>query len=258
MTGRVIRAVIVDDEPLACRRIRRMLRADPEVEVTEVCHNGEQALKAIREHHPDLLFLDVQMPGMDGFSVLKALPAEETPHIIFVTAYERYAIQAFDVHALDYLLKPFDRERFEKAVARAKSHIHSSGKAALQEHLSALRQELASRPKYLERLAIKSSGRIFFLKSREIDWIEAQGKYVSIHAGKDSHLVRESLGTLENELDPSRFVRIHRSTIVNIDSVGELQPWFHGDCRVLMRDGTQLMLSRNYRSRLEQVFGRPI
>jgi len=252
-----IKTIIVDDEPLACRRIRRLLQADPEIQVAALCTNGPEAVREIESHRPDLLFLDIQMPGMDGFKVLKSLQ-DIQPQIIFVTAYDRYAIQAFEVHALDYLLKPFDRERFEKAVARAKELIRHDKQRGITKELMTIRDELRIKPKYLERLVIKSGGRIFFLKTQEIDWIEAQGKYVAIHVGKESHLVREGLSSLEGDMNPKKFLRIHRSTIVNIDRIKELQPWFHGDCKVLLYDGTQLMLSRHYRQRLDDLLGRPM
>jgi two-component system, LytTR family, response regulator len=252
-----LKAIIVDDEPLACRRIRRLLLNDPEIQVVALCTNGEEAIKAIQELNPDLLFLDVQMPGMDGFGLLEALPNKTSAQIIFVTAYDRYAIQAFEVHALDYLLKPFDRERFEKAVIRAKEMIRQGQERGIAKELLTLRDELRMRPKYVDRLVVKTGGRIFFLKTQEIDWIEAQGKYVAIHTGKESHLIRESLGALEADLNPKKFLRIHRSTIVNVDRIKELQPWFHGDCKVLLQDGTQLMLSRHYRQRLDEMLGRP-
>ena len=221
------------------------------------CNNGPEAVKAIEQHRPDLLFLDIQMPGMNGFGVLETIENIQ-PQIIFVTAYDRYAIQAFEVRALDYLLKPFDRARFENAVARAKQVIQEETQRGLARELISLRDELRVKPKYLDRLVIKSGGRISFLKTQEIDWIEAQGKYVAIHVGKESHLVREGLSSLEGDLNPKKFLRIHRSTIVNLDRIQSLQPWFHGDCKVLLYDGTQLMLSRHYRQRLDDLLGRPL
>ncbi len=253
-----IKTIIVDDEPLACRRIRRLLQSDDEVEVVAICTSGQEAVKAIEEHHPDLLFLDVQMPVMDGFGVLQAVDPALPPQIIFVTAYDQYAIQAFEVHALDYLLKPFDRERFAKSVSRAKEMIHQNQQKAITKELLTIRDELRVRPKYLDRLVIRTGGRIFFLKTQEIDWIEAHGKYVTIHSGKESHLLREGISSLEGDLNPGKFARIHRSTIVNVDRIKELLPWFHGDCKILLNDGTELMLSRHYRQRLDELLGRPL
>jgi two-component system LytT family response regulator len=255
---KVIRVCIVDDEPIACRRIQRLLKDDQEIEIIKVCNNGEQASEMIQKLAPDLVFLDIQMPGMNGFEVLKSLKTEKFPQVIFVTAYDKYAIQAFEVHALDYLLKPFDTERFEEALNRAKEQIHQDRDRSINHGLFALLEEMKSPPRYLERLVIKTSGRVFFLKTDEIDWIEAQGKYVSIHAGKDAHLVREGMNNLEAELDPRKFVRIHKSTIVNIDRIEQLQPWFHGDYRVVLRNGTILTLSRRYRQKLDELLGKPL
>jgi two-component system LytT family response regulator len=253
-----IRTIIVDDEPLACRRVQRLLRPDEEIHVLGLCTNGEQAVQAIHHHRPQLLFLDIQMPGMDGFEVLDAIDKNNLPQIIFITAYDRYAIQAFEVHAVDYLLKPFDRERFEKALARAKEMIRHSEQTNISKELEAIRDEIRLKPKYLDRLVIKTGGRIYFLKSQQIDWIEAQGKYVAIHCGKESHLLREGISSVEADLDSQKFVRIHRSTIVNIEKIKELQPWFHGDCKLTLQDGTQLTLSRHYRQRLDDLLGRPL
>jgi two-component system LytT family response regulator len=253
----MIKSVIVDDEPLACRRIRRLLQTDPEIQVVATCTNGPEAVKAIEQHRPELLFLDIQMPGMNGFGVIEAIEHIQ-PQIIFVTAYDRYAIQAFDVHALDYLLKPFDRVRFDAAVARAKTVIQQETQRGIARELMSLRDELRVKPKYLDRLVIKSGGRISFLKTQEIDWIEAQGKYVAIHTGKETHVVREGLSSLEGDLNPKKFLRIHRSTIVNLDRIQSLQPWFHGDCKVILYDGTKLMLSRHYRQRFDDLLGRPL
>jgi two-component system LytT family response regulator len=253
----MIKTVIVDDEPLACRRIRRLLQTDPEIQVVATCTNGPEAVKAIEQHRPELLFLDIQMPGMNGFGVIEAIEHIQ-PQIIFVTAYDRYAIQAFDVHALDYLLKPFDRVRFDAAVARAKTVIQQETQRGIARELMSLRDELRVKPKYLDRLVIKSGGRISFLKTQEIDWIEAQGKYVAIHTGKETHVVREGLSSLEGDLNPKKFLRIHRSTIVNLDRIQSLQPWFHGDCKVILYDGTKLMLSRHYRQRFDDLLGRPL
>ncbi len=253
-----IKTIIIDDEPLACRRVQRLLKGDDDIQVLALCTNGPQAVQVIEENRPDLIFLDIQMPGMDGFQVLQAMDIAHAPQIIFVTAYDRYAIQAFEVHALDYLLKPFDRERFDKAVARAKEMIRHNQQNEISKELEALRDEIRVKPKYLDRLVIKSGGRIYFLKSQQIDWIEAQGKYIAIHSGKESHLLREGITSVEADLDPRKFVRIHRSTIVNIDRIKELQPWFHGDCKIILHDGTQLMLSRYYRQRLDDLLGRPL
>jgi two-component system, LytTR family, response regulator len=249
----MIRVCVVDDEPIACRKIQRLLREDPQMEVVAVCKNGEEAAGAIQKLSPDLVFLDVQMPEMDGFEVLKATGTDNMPYVIFVTAYDHYAIQAFEVHALDYLLKPFDKKRFQDSLNRAKAQIQLDRQ---QPNLEALLKEI--KPSYLERLVIKSRGNVFFLKTDEIDWIEAQGKYELLHTKQGNHLIREGMNKLQAELDPKKFVRIHKSTIVNIDRIERLQPLFHGDFRVFLRNGTTLTISRRYREKLEQLLGRAL
>jgi two-component system LytT family response regulator len=190
---------------------------------------------------------------VDGFAVLQAVSPRRVPTIVFVTAYDKYALQAFDVHAVDYLLKPFDRERFRRALARVRATL-AAGEATAPRLLALL--ERLRREGRLGRLVVKSRGRIFFLRTDEIDWIEAAGNYVRVHAGKDAHLVRQTLGALEERLDHGRFARIHRSTIVNLDSVKELAPSFHGDYVVRLRDGTELVLSRSFRGRVPHLLGR--
>lgn len=254
--GKPIRALLVDDEPLAREMIREMLMDDVDVQIVGECVNGREAVEAIQEHNPDLIFLDVQMPEVGGFEVLEALKSVAMPHVIFVTAYDQYAVRAFEVHALDYLLKPFDRERFDSAWRRAKSHILASRNGEMDQRILAILEELKAGSKYLERLVIKSGGRVFFLETDDIDWIEAEGNYVSVHTGKKSHLLRETISSLESQLDPKKFLRIHRSSIVKIDRIKELQPWFHGEYRVILLDGTQLTLSRNYRENLQEALGR--
>ncbi len=258
--GSVIKAVIVDDEVLGRDRIREILKKDPEIELVSECANGQEAVKAILEASPDLLFLDVQMPEMDGFEVLEALPAEKIPLVIFVTAFDQYAVRAFEVYALDYILKPFDGDRFRKALDHAKSQFRQQRGSVLHQGLLNLLAELKDKPKtkHPDRLVIKTGSKVSFLKTAEIDWIQSEGNYVRLHAGKESHLVRETLNQMEERLDPERFLRIHRSTIVNLDRVKELQPWFHGEYHVLLQDGTQLLLSRKYREKLKVVLGRTL
>lgn len=251
-----IRAFLVEDEPLAREKLRTMLRKDSELEIVGEAANGKQAVEGIEEHRPDLLFLDVQIPGMDGFRVLETLKIDKLPVIIFVTAYNQYALKAFEFYALDYLLKPFDRQRLTKAVDRAKTQIRKDRGTKLNEGILELLRELKEKPKHMSRIAIRADGRVFFVKAEEIDWIGAEGNYVSLHLGKDSYLLRETITNMEGQMDPARFLRIHRSTIVNIDRVKELQPWFHGEYRVLLRDGTQLVLSRSYRDRFHETFGK--
>lgn len=257
-----MKVLIVDDEPLAREKIRNLLKKKSEFEVVGECGNGKEAVRSIRKQQPDLVFLDVQMPEMDGFGVLEALGADTIPMVVFVTAYDRYALQAFEVYALDYLLKPFDRERFEKALQRAQQSFDQGKNEDLKTGILSLLDELSKTrkadpaPRFLERLAIKSNGRIFFLKTPEIDWIESEGNYVRIHAGKESFLMREALSVLEKQLDPKHFLRIHRCSIVNLDRIQELQPWFHGEYRVILRNSVQLTLSRSYREKLREFLGK--
>ena len=249
-----VRALIVDDEPLAREIIREMIRRDEEVEIAGECGNGIDAVSAIEDARPDIVFLDIQMPEMNGFEVIEAVGASKMPAIIFVTAYDQYAVNAFKVHALDYILKPFDWERFREALERAKSQI--KGESDLSEKLSALLEKMRKKQDYAERLIIKTNGRVIFLRVEEIDWIEAEGNYVRLHVGKDSYLQRDTIGGMEAKLDPTRFPRIHRSAIVNIDRVQELRPWFQGDYCVILRNGKELPLSRNYWEKLRQVLGK--
>jgi two-component system, LytTR family, response regulator len=253
-----IRVLIVDDEPLARERIAAMLKGDSDIEIIGTCANGREALSAIQKQSPDLVFLDIQMPEMDGFEVLQRIPPESMPLVIFVTAYDKYALRAFEVFALDYLLKPFDRDRFLKALDRVKSEVHHRSESDFQQQVLALLEDLKIRPQSLNRMAVKSGGRIFFLRADEIDWIEAEGNYVRLHVSKESYLLRETIGALEEQLDRRKFLRIHRSTIVNIDRIQELQPWFHGEFRVILRNGTALMLSRTHREKLQELLGKPI
>jgi two-component system LytT family response regulator len=250
-----IRTLIVDDEPLARRRVRRLLSRDAEVEIVGDCANGYEAIAAINEYSPDLIFLDVQMPEIDGFKVLERRGSGRTPLVVFVTAYDSYALRAFEVSAVDYLLKPFDRRRFEKAMQRVKTRLSAEREDGVSQRALALLEELKAHSNHLDRLVVKSGGRAFFLKTSEIDWVEAEGKYVRLHVGRDSHLLREAIGTLEAQLDPKLFARIHRSAIVNIDRIKELQPWFHNEYRVVLHDGTTLMLSRGCRKRLADLLG---
>jgi two-component system LytT family response regulator len=250
-----IRTLIVDDEPLARQRLRALLAGAADFDLIGECGDGDEAVTAIGEHGPDLVFLDVQMPGRDGLGVVAALDPERLPAFIFVTAYDRYALQAFEVQALDYLLKPFDRDRFEKALERARAAVRRGPSPDAGHQLRALIEEMKPGRKFLERILIKSGSRVLFLKVEELDWIEAAGNYLRLHVGAEMHLLRETMNALETRLDPARFLRIHRSTIVNIDRIQEFQPLFHGDYAVLLRDGTQLTLSRGYRQKLPEPFG---
>jgi len=251
-----IRTLIVDDEPLARTRIRSLLQDEADIEVVGECGDGKQAIVALRDLQPDLVFLDVQMPALDGFEVLEAVRGDRLPAVIFVTAYDRYAIRAFEHHALDYLLKPFDRDRFQKALARVRAELQRKQQASASQRLAAMLQDVqSSSRKPVQRLVIKSGGRIFFLRVEEIDWIEAAGNYVRLHVGKETHLLRETMNSLEGRLDGQQYVRIHRSTIVAMDRIKELQPWFHGDFKVILKDGAELTLSRGYRQKLQEMLG---
>lgn len=249
-----IRAIIIDDEPLARDKVKRFLRDEEDVEITGECGDGNEAVSMIKKLSPDLVFLDIQMPEMNGFQVLQSIGSSQMPAVIFATAYDQYAIQAFDVHALDYLLKPFNRERFRRAVERVREQLTSQGSDNIEKRLRALLTDLKTEKKYLERLVIKSVGRVFFLKTKEIDWIEAAGNYVKLHVGRESHMLRETMNGLESKLDPEKFLRIHRSTLVNIDRIKELHPLFSGDYTVILQNGAELTLSRSYRDRLLELF----
>jgi len=254
-----IKSIIADDEPLAREKIRTLLEEDPDIELIGECADGIETVTAIRNQQPDLVFLDVQMPELDGFGVLKALRHSNMPTLIFVTAYDQYALRAFEVHALDYLLKPFDRERFQKALQRAKEHIRKEKSGEVNEKLLTLLEDLKSEKsnnherKYLDRLVIKAGGRVTFLKTEEIDWIEAAGNYIRLYIGKDSHLLRETMNNIQTKLDPEKFLRIHRSTILKIDRIKELQPWYHGEYFVTLENGKQLTSSRSYRHQLSKL-----
>lgn len=251
-----IRTLIVDDEPLARERIRTLLGDEPDVEIVGECSTGLEAVPATQRLKPDLLFLDVQMPELDGFRVVNQIAAARMPAVIFVTAYDQYALRAFEVHALDYLLKPFDRERFQKALQRARLLIEQTRNGEVNERLLLLLEDLRAGKPWLERLVIKSGGRIFFLKTAEIDWIEAAGNYVRLHVERETHLLRETIKNLESQLDPKKFLRINRSTLVRIDHIKELQSWFNGEYAVILQDGTQLTSSRGYREQLDTLLGK--
>jgi two-component system LytT family response regulator len=245
-----LRALIVDDEPLARRRLRTLLQSEPDLDVVGECEDGATAIAETRRLSPDLLFLDVQMPGLDGFDVVEALGASTNTAVIFVTAHDEYAVRAFDVHAVDYLLKPFDRARLKQAVARARATRLDV--AGLSRRLLALIGDVAA-SRRLERLVVKSRGRVYFIRVDEIDWIESAGHYLALHVGREEHLIREAIGTVEQRLDPDRFVRIHRSLIVNVDRVKQLVPTFHGEYEIELRDGTRLSSGRGYSDRLQAL-----
>jgi two-component system LytT family response regulator len=228
--------------------MRQLLNGHLGAEAAGECADGPQAVEAIEHGRPDLVFLDIQMPGMDGFAVIDAVGVDRMPPVVFLAADEQHAVRAFEIGALDYLLKPFDRERFERAFDRARSRIRCGCPGARDERIRSIRSSS-------DRLVIRSGGRLFLLPSEEVDWIGAEGNYARIHAGKQAHLVRETLSDLEERLDGCRFLRIHKSTIVNADRIREIQPTVNGAHLVLLRDGSRLVWSRGYRSRLKDLIG---
>jgi two-component system, LytTR family, response regulator len=253
-----IRALIVDDEPFARAGVRLLLARARDVEVVGECSNGLEAVAAIAETAPDLVFLDVQMPELDGFGVVEAVGAARMPAVIFVTAFDEHAIRAFDVHALDYLLKPLDDERFALALERARARLRGDGGRDLRAALAALVGQARLDAPPLERLAVKSGGRVYFVAVDDVDWVEAADNYVSLHAGRETHLVHGTLGALERRLDPRRFLRVHRSTIVNLARVRELRPLFHGEYEIVLADGTRLTSGRSYRDALRRLVENPL
>ena len=253
-----IRVLIVDDEPLARERLRKLLDKEPEIELLGECSDGAAAVEAIRRQSPDVVFLDVQMPELDGFGVLARISGVQMPAVIFSTAHDQFALKAFEVHAVDYLLKPFDKDRFQTALRRAIDQVRRRQTGDLSQRLSALLADVRpdAKAKYLERIAVKSSGRVIFVKVDDIDWIEAADNYVSLHVGAEEHLHRETMAALETQLPPEKFMRISRSSIVNMDRIKELQPLFHGEYTVILRNGAKLTLSRSYRDKLDALMGR--
>ncbi|HEU4893031.1 MAG TPA: LytTR family DNA-binding domain-containing protein [Vicinamibacterales bacterium] len=253
-----IKVLVADDEPLARERLSGLLSQEPDIEVVGQARDGEEAVTAIHDDSPDLVFLDVQMPQMSGFDVIEAVGSDKMPLVIFVTAYDQHALKAFQVRALDYLLKPFDRERFKDALGRARKQLERDENGDLGRRLLALVKDLRRDQPKSDRLVVKSGGRLFFLRTDEIDWVEAAGNYVRLHVGPGSHLLRETMNAIEGRLDPDKFFRIHRSRIVNMERIQELQPWLNGEYAVLLRTGTRLTLSRGYREKLQDRLGRAI
>ena len=251
-----IQVLIVDDEPLARERIRKLLQKEADLEIIGECADGSEAVAAIRKQRPDLVFLDVQMPELDGFGVLEQLEPGPIPVVVFVTAHDRFALRAFEVHALDYLLKPFDAERFRNALERARDRVQGRQTGELSHRISELLADLRTGAKKQDRLAVKTGGKILFLRMAEIEWIEAADNYVNLHLGSEAHLHRETMAALEEKLPADKFMRISRSTIVNLERIRELQPLFHGEYAVIMRNGTRLTLTRSHRDKLQRLLGR--
>ena len=247
-----IRALIVDDEPLAREWVRSAIAEDPELEVIGECGDGFEAAEAIRRLKPDLVFLDVQMPGLDGFGVLEALTPEEIPAVVFVTAFDQYAVRAFEAQAVDYLMKPFSKERVEEAVRRVRELVKGKSLEDFRESISRIVEKIRRDRSFPEWVLLKSDGKNVFVKVKDIDWIESSRNNVRIHVGTTLYLLHETTSAIASRLDPKKFLRIHRSAIVNIERIKELHPWFNGDYAVILRDGTQLTLSSSYRDRLKE------
>lgn len=249
-----MRVLVVDDEAVARRRIRRYLGGDPSITIVGECGDGAAAVEAIRSLRPDMVLLDVQMPELDGFAVLRSLSETELPAVIFVTAFDRYALQAFDRHAIDYLLKPFTRERFHLALSRARERIAGSVR---DERLVALLRQIQTTPRPPAPIAVRSRDRIVVIDWADVDWIEAADNSVTLHVGRAEYLLRQTLASLEQVLDGRQFVRIHRSAMVQIDRVKELVPETYGDFTLRLRDGSEIPLSRTFRDRVERTLGWP-
>ena len=235
-----------------------MLLGDPDVAVVAECRSSREAVEAIRATSPHLIFLDIQTPELDGFGILDVIGENHTPAVIFVTVNDEDAIQAFEVNTINYLLKPFDKQHFEHALRRAKDHIKEEDAGNVRQRLLSMLASSRAPRRYPNRLIVRSGGRVFFLRTDEIDWIEAAGNYVRLHVGKETHLLRETMSDIQGKLDPDQFIRIHRSTFVNFDKIKELQPWFHGEYVVILRDGTQLTMSRSYKNNLPELLGKSL
>jgi two-component system LytT family response regulator len=253
-----IRTLVVDDEPAARSHVVALLRDEADVEVIGECSTGVEALEAIERSSPDLLFLDVQIPELDGFELLRAAGATRVPAVVFVSAVDEYALRAFEVRAVDYLLKPFSVDRFRSAVAHARAQLTHRHATTIGRQILDLLPEIRRVSPGRDRVLVKASGRIYFVRAADIDWCEAAGNYVRLHVGQQTHLVRDTMAHVEADLDPAQFVRIHRSAIVNVDRIQELQSTFGGEYVVMLRGGTRLTLSRGYREGLQSRLGRSL
>lgn len=250
-----IRVLLSDDESLARERLRRLLEEEPDLEIVAECGDGRSAISLIKREKPDLIFLDIQMPELDGFGVVTALK-EQMPLTIFVTAYDSYAMKAFEVHALDYLLKPVGKERLAEALGHARKQLqHPSAEGMFQRRVLDLLGDLESRQQAPQRIVIKADGVIVCLKPGEIDWAESAGNYVCLHVGANTHILRETITSLEGRLGARQFLRVHRSTLVNVDRIKTLRPSLYGDYAILLRDGTKLTLSRGFRENVLKRLG---
>ncbi len=255
-----VRAIIVDDEPLARDVIKVWIEPQDQIEIVDECENGKQAIESIRAHKPNLVFLDIQMPDIDGFGVVKALK-DDLPNIIFITAYDEYALSAFDINAIDYLLKPFNEDRFKKALKRALEYIHLQEKSQLQNRINKLLNDydeitqIDKQPsRYITQITVKDKNKIMLINTKDIEWIEAAGDYVALHHNGRKPLMNESMNKMESQLDPSKFMRIHRSAIVNIEKIKHLEPYFNGEFYLVLSDGTKVKSSRRYKHKILSVF----
>jgi two-component system, LytTR family, response regulator len=253
-----IRTVIVDDEPLARRRIRRYLREHADVDVVGECGDGETAFATIRDQAPELLFLDVQMPELDGFALLRALRLHRPPAVVFTTAFDEHAVRAFEVNALDYLVKPIARDRFNESLTRARAALAAGPNKTFNARAASALAAVTSQEKPLARLVVRRNGRSIFVNTQDVRWIEADRNHVRLHIGAEHFTHAESISRLEERLDAARFVRVHRSAIVNVEWIAEMQPWFRGDAVLILRDGTRVTLSRTHRAKLAALVGQTL
>jgi two-component system LytT family response regulator len=252
-----VRVVVADDEPSGCHRLVRLLQEEPGTEVVATCGDGEEALEAILQHDPDVVLLDIEMPHLDGFEVVAACNGRH-PAFIFVTAHTELAVRAFDVHAFDFLMKPVDAVRLREAMSRAVSNLAQANQGSTAQRALELLEQINTRQRARgrDRLVVRTPERAFFIRVETIDWVEAAGKFVHLHIGRTVHALRESMGDLEQDLDPERFLRIGRSAIVNIERIQEVQPWFQGDYVLILTDGTRLTSTRGYRGNMRKLLGR--
>jgi two-component system, LytTR family, response regulator len=256
-TEQALRVILIDDEPLAIQKLRHFIAKEEHIEIVDECVNGIQAIASIRAQGPDLIFLDIQMPEMDGFAMLRELSDDEMPAIIFTTAYDEFALKAFEIHALDYLLKPFDRARFAEALVHARERLKPPASDGMQGRLRSLLDVVAQSNQGIDRLMIKTDGKVVFVRKGDIDWLEAAGNYIKVHAGVETHVLRETMNSIQDQLEPSKFFRVHRGTIVNIERIKEMHPWFNGEYKIILTTNAELIMSRGCHEQFTKTFGKP-
>ncbi|MFA5832464.1 MAG: LytTR family DNA-binding domain-containing protein [Bacteroidota bacterium] len=249
-----IRTLIVDDEPLARERINTLLHDEKDVRVVAECGNGKEAFRAIMEQEIDLVFLDIQMPELDGVRLLEKLPAERIPLIIFTTAFDSFAVKAFELNAIDYLLKPFTKKRFQESLSRVKQNMLSDDKDLYLSQMLTTIQSVVQKQQYADKVVVKSEGKVRFIPTREILWLESDANYLKIHTLTDSHLLRDTMTNFSKKLDPAAFLRLHRTVIVNTEYIKELKPWFNDEYVAILRNGTQLPIGRTYKKSVNEFF----